>query len=285
MSFRSVMMQGSLSRRAASGANPVGTHEFVRSLGVPDLGRHTSPFDPGYDVVTVVSHLEQSGHLMSRLKISMACWLIASETATLDKVAAAGRLGVPLVTGGGPFEIAQDRGKLDEFLELVASLGIDRIEAGEGFTALRHRPVDVVRKAERVGLKVQVELGEKHSGAFTATAVRDVIDSGLRWLDAGAVQVVIEARENAARVGLFDEGGRLDFGAADALVDALGMDRIIFEAPTKRSQFDFLQHFGSAVNLGNVRLEELLRVEIYRRGLHSDAYGRELAGRPVTDSK
>jgi len=28
------------------------------------------------------------------------------------------------------------------------------------------------------------------------------------------------------------------------------------------------------VRLSNVRLEELLRVEIYRRGLHSDAFGR-----------
>jgi hypothetical protein len=37
---------------------------------------------------------------MSRLKISMACWLIASESATLEKIAAARRLGVPL--GFGP---------------------------------------------------------------------------------------------------------------------------------------------------------------------------------------
>jgi phosphosulfolactate synthase len=29
------------------------------------------------------------------------------------------------------------------------------------------------------------------------------------------------------------------------------------------------------VRLCNVRLEELLRVEIYRRGLHSDAFGKE----------
>jgi phosphosulfolactate synthase len=28
------------------------------------------------------------------------------------------------------------------------------------------------------------------------------------------------------------------------------------------------------VLLSNVRLEELLRVEIYRRGLHADAFGR-----------
>jgi phosphosulfolactate synthase len=55
------------------------------------------------------------------------------------------------------------------------------------------------------------------------------------------------------------------------------MENTIFEAPNKRSQFDFLSHFGNSVHLSNVRLEELLRVEIYRRGLHSDAYGQMLA--------
>ena len=35
-----------------------------------------------------------------------------------------------------------------------------------------------------------------------------------------------------------------------------------------------LDHFGAGVRLSNVRLEELLRVEIYRRGLHSDAFAK-----------
>ena len=49
---------------------------------------------------------------------------------------------------------------------------------------------------------------------------------------------------------------------------------VTFEAPNKSSQFALLDHFGSRVRLCNVRLEELLRVEIYRRGLHSDAFGK-----------
>lgn len=32
------------------------------------------------------------------------------------------------------------------------------------------------------------------------------------------------------------------------------------------------EHFGPRVHLCNVRLEEVLRVEIFRRGLHSDAF-------------
>jgi phosphosulfolactate synthase len=51
---------------------------------------------------------------------------------------------------------------------------------------------------------------------------------------------------------------------------------IVFEALTKSSQFALLDHFGPEVQLCNVRLEELLRVEIYRRGLHSDAFHRPL---------
>ena len=46
----------------------------------------------------------------------------------------------------------------------------------------------------------------------------------------------------------------------------------LFEAPNKPSQFALLDHFGNAFHLCNVRLEEVLRVEIYRRGLHSDAF-------------
>lgn len=259
------------------------TRDFVRSLGVPDLPPLTSPFDPGYDVATVVSHIEQSGHLMSLLKLSMCCWLISDEAATRAKIAAAKRRQVTLVTGGGPFEIAKDRGRLEDYFELCADLGIDRIEAGHGFTEMKHTPAQIVALASRYGMTVQMELGDKHGGAFNEQVVADLIATGHEWLDAGAVAIVVEARESAQQVGLFDDAGRLNFEAAEAFARAFGMERTIFEAPNKRSQFDFLSHFGSHIHLSNVRLEELLRVEIYRRGLHSDAYGTMLAPLPVPE--
>lgn len=257
-----------------------GTHQFVRALGVPELPAATSAFDPGYDPATVIAHLEQSGKLLSRLKLSMATWLIADEQATLRKIDAAHRLGVPLVTGGGPFEIAKERGCLDDFMALCASLGIERIEAGEGFTE-PGVPEEITRNANRQGLEVQVELGEKHAGSFDRSALERLTDRGQRWLAAGACQVVIEGRESAQGIGLFDERGVLNVGFAEHFVQAWGIERTVFEAPTKRSQFDLLTHFGPFVNLSNVRLEEILRVEIYRRGLHADSYARELAPRPV----
>ena len=257
-----------------TGAFPPSTAAYLRAIGVPPLPPCTSPFDPGYDLGTLEGHLEQSGHLMAILKISMACWMVADEAVSRRKLAAARAHGVATVAGGGPFEVAVAQDRLPAYLDLCADMGFDRIEAGQGFTDLPLDPPEVVALAHQRGLDVQFELGSKHGGAFTTAAVEALVAKGRRWLAAGAVELVIEARESARGVGLFDEAGRFDQRLADRLADAFGLDLVTFEAPNKPSQFALLDHFGQDVRLCNVRLEELLRVEIYRRGLHSDAFGK-----------
>lgn len=251
------------------------TSDYLKLIGVPDILPATSPFDPGYDPATLESHLEQSAHLMSILKISMACWMVAKESATRSKIAAAKKHHVPTVTGGGPFEVAVAQGQLPAYLDLCADIGVTRIECGEGFTEMNLKAQDVLKMASDRGLDVQFELGKKHAGAFTEDGVTELIEQGKRWLDAGALQLVVEARESAKEVGLFDDSGNLNRAYADRFAKTFGFQTVIFEAPNKPSQFALLNHFGPEVHLCNVRLEELLRVEIYRRGLHSDAFSHE----------
>src|SRR2546422_2971226 len=129
--------------------------EYLKRIGVPELPPLTSPFDPGYDPQTLESHLDQSAHLMSILKISMACWMIASEDATRKKIASAVAHGVPVVTGGGPFEIAVAQGQLPAYLDLCAAGGGSRIECGEGFTDLTLSASDVAGNARHRGLEGQ----------------------------------------------------------------------------------------------------------------------------------
>lgn len=252
------------------------TRDYLQELGVAELPPRTSPFDPGYDPLTLESHLEQSAHLISSLKISMACWQVANETATRKKVDAARRLNVPVCTGGGPFEIAVYFKKLPEYLDLCADIGVTEIEAGAGFIGNVLDPKEVVRLASERGLAVQFEIGEKHGGTFSEEVVKELVDQGKRWLNAGAGKIVIEGRESAQDVGLFDGKGKLNARFAERFVEAYGMERTIFEAPNKPSQFALLNHFGPQVQLSNIRLEELLRVEIYRRGLHSDAFRQKI---------
>ena len=251
---------------------PIHTADYLKRIGVPDIAAATSPFDPGYDPATVGSHLQQSCHLISILKISMACWMVANETATRRKIALARRYGVPTVTGGGPFEIAVAQGELPAYLDLCADVGVTRIECGQGFTESDLNPNEIVATARSRGLDVQMELGKKHDGGFNDRTLAAWINRGQEWLDAGAVQLVVEARESARGVGLFDQDGNLNTAYADRFVEVFGFEMVVFEAPNKPSQFALLNHFGRQVHLCNVRLEELLRVEVYRRGLHSDSF-------------
>lgn len=248
------------------------TRDYLARIGVPEIEPATCPFDPGYDPLTFEGHLAQSSHLMETMKISMACWQVCNEDITRWKVAACKHYGVPTVTGGGPFEVAVQQGQLPLYLDLVADIGVTGIEAGEGFTDMPLPPKQVMAMANERGLALQFELGKKHEGTFTSDVVGGLIEQGKRWLEAGARQVVIEARESAQGIGCFDESGRLDAATADRFADAFGLGACMFEAPTKSSQFALLNHFGREVHLCNIRLEEVLRVEIYRRGLHSDAF-------------
>ena len=251
------------------------TADYLNMIGVADLPPLTSPFDPGYDPLTLEGHLDQSSHLISFLKISMACWMVADERATRRKIRTAREHRVRTVTGGGPFEVAVAQGKLPEYLDLCADIGVDRIECGEGFTDMTLPAAKVVKMAHERGLEVQFEIGKKHTGAFDGDGCGELIAQGRAWLEAGACQLVVEARESAQGVGLFDTAGAFNAQLADRFAAAFGFDTVIFEAPTKPSQFAMLNHFGPRVHLCNVRLEELLRVEIYRRGLHSDAFAHE----------
>ncbi len=255
-------------------SSQLSTHAYLPLIGIPELPPRMNPFDPGYDPVTVESHLEQSAHLMATFKLSTAAWMVANEAATRRKIAAARAHNVPVVTGGTPFEISVVQGRLETFLDLCAGLGITRIECAEGFTSLSHKPQVLVRMANERGLAVQYEMGKKQEGPFTEASLEDAIARGHIWLDSGAVQVVVEARESARGVGMFDMEGNLNPAYADRFAEEFGLDITIFEAPNKPSQFAFLDHFGPSVHLSNVRLEEVLRVEIYRRGLHADAFDK-----------
>ena len=123
------------------------TAEHLDQLGVKRLPPRTCPLDPGYDPDSVVSHLSQSGHLMTSLKISTAAWLVADEASTRRKFEAARSQGVATVTGGTPFEVAVHQNLLPEYLEVCAELGAARVECARGFTEPDLSPEEVVGMA------------------------------------------------------------------------------------------------------------------------------------------
>ena len=52
--------------------------------------------------------------------------------------------------------------------------------------------------------------------------------------------------------------------------EAVGVEDVVFEAPTKAAQAWFVKQFGPEVNLGNIPPEEVIPLETLRRGLRAD---------------
>jgi phosphosulfolactate synthase len=54
------------------------------------------------------------------------------------------------------------------------------------------------------------------------------------------------------------------------VAEAVGLDELVFEAPTKAAQAWFVKQFGPTVNLGNIPPDEVIPLETLRLGLRGD---------------
>jgi len=88
-------------------------------------------------------------------------------------------------------------------------------------------------------------------------------------LRSGAAYAVAEGRESGA-VGIYDESGSPILDVVDAVIAAAGLDRAIFEAPTRSQQAWFINRHGPLVNLGNIATADSLSLATLRLGLRSD---------------
>lgn len=232
------------------------------------LPARTHLYDPGYEPHAVGAHLQRHSKLMASLKIPVPGPCTSLEWLR-DKVSSAKMWDVPVVSGLELFDNTASSAELEERLDQCASLGISRVEMDQDHEGPPVLPAELVRKAARRGLAVHLKVGVARRPH--GPGVETLIDWGRAWLDAGTVLLIVRAGDGALRPG----GGSdrsLDLEAADRFAGAFGLSAAVFEAPSKYIQFALLRHFGSEVGLSGVRIEELPRVEIFRRG--GDGSGR-----------
>jgi phosphosulfolactate synthase len=91
------------------------------------------------------------------------------------------------------------------------------------------------------------------------------------FLEAGCEFVITEGRESGT-AGIYQSNGQVKSELIDELVKGLDVKKIIFEAPTSKHQMFFINQVGPNVNLGNVRLDDVLALEAQRNGLRSETF-------------
>jgi phosphosulfolactate synthase len=237
----------------------------------PRAGGLTHVIDKGLGPRAWEDVLEVAGEHIDVVKLG---WGTAYVTQNLRRKLDVLR-GKPVVVGGTFFEVVYLKDKVDEYKGWVSELGLTHVEISDGTVEIpRDRKLELIADFAR-DFTVLSEVGSKDS------SVEPDADEWVGWireeLEAGAWKVITEAREGGT-AGIFTADGAMRTDVVAHVADAVGLDEIIFEAPTKSAQAWFVKQFGPEVNLGNIPPDEVIPLETLRLGLRADTLKEVLGG-------
>ena len=190
-----------------------------------------------------------------------------------------------LVSTGGFLEqvLMQGRDAVKSYIRECKELGFDTIEISSGFITL---PADdwlrLVEQVQKAGLKAKPEVGIQF-GAGGATRAEELETEGTRdpewpirlaqrFLDAGAYMIMIESE------GITENVKQWLTDVPARVINALGLQRVMFEAADPEVFAWYIKNWGPEVNLF-VDHSQIVQLECLRSGIWGTA---SLWGRVVT---
>lgn len=228
--------------------------------------------------------LETMGWYVDALKFAGGSFSLMPTTAVKEITDLAHQHNVLVSTGGWiEYVLTQGAEAVKAYIEECKRLGFDIIEISAGFITI---PTDdvlrLVEMVQKAGLKAKPEVGIQFGagGATTpeeleAEGTRDpawVIDQARRYLDAGAYMIMIESEGITESVNVW----RTDVPAK--VVNALGLENVMFEASDPEVFSWYIKNYGPEVNLF-VDHSQIVQLECLRSGIWGT---KSLWGRVVT---
>ncbi|MGH9103452.1 MAG: phosphosulfolactate synthase [Acidimicrobiales bacterium] len=181
-------------------------------------------------------------------------------------------------TGGTLLEVAWAQGRAEACLDWAEAAGFDCVEVSDGAVEMpgAEKRRLIARAASR--FCVLSEVGSKDPAVVRPPT--EWAEAARADLDAGASWVITEGRASGT-TGIYRPDGSVRADVVEATADAVGLDRLIFEAPRLCQQVWLVRRFGPDVGLGNVAHAEVLALEALRLGLRADTV--DLAARSVPE--
>ncbi len=189
-----------------------------------------------------------------------------------------------LVSTGGFIEYVLTQGAeaVRRYLRECKELGFDIVEVSSGFLTV---PADdfvrLVEQVQRNGMKAKAEVGiqfgaggASSSAELEAEGTRDTegaVALARKCLEAGAYLIMIESE------GITENVTTWRTGAASRFANALGQDKIMFEAADPEVFGWYIKNYGPEVNLF-VDHSQIVQLECLRSGIWGtkDLWGRVL---------
>jgi phosphosulfolactate synthase (CoM biosynthesis protein A) len=227
--------------------------------------------------------LETMGEYVDILKFAAGSFSLMKRSILKEIIDTAHRYNVMVSTGGWiEYVLTQGPDAVDKYVKECKDVGFDIIEVSSGFITI---PIDdwldLVRQVQKAGLKAKPEVGIQFGAggataaeALAAEGTRDpawAISQAKRFLDAGAYMIMIESEGITENVKTW----RTD--VPPKIIDALGLDKVMFEAADPEVFGWYVKNYGPEVNLF-VDHSQIVHLETLRRGIWGtlDLWGRVL---------
>lgn len=175
--------------------------------------------------------------------------------------------GVLACVGGTLLEAAWLESSADDCLAWARGIGFPCLEVSNASAGMGRAEKRRLIETAAGHFLVLAEVGSKDpSEAMEPDAWAQAMTADV---DAGASWLIAEGRESGT-AGLYSPDGAVRWPVVDAIVGAVPVDRVVFEAPQTHQQTAFIQAFGPNVSLGNIPPDGVLALEALRRGLRAD---------------
>lgn len=193
-----------------------------------------------------------------------------------------------MVSTGGFIEYVLTQGvdAVDKYIQTCKKVGFDIIEISSGFITI---PTDdwlrLVEKVQKSGLKAKPEVGiqfgaggASRSEELESEGVRAVewaIQQARRFIDAGAYMIMIESE------GITESVKTWRTDAVAKIIDALGLEKVMFEAADPDVFAWYVKNYGPEVNLF-VDHSQIVQLQCLRSGIWGtkSVWGRVVTYKP-----
>ena len=275
------MSEGELGNRAFAFVKMNRRESKPRTRGMTEIrGPYYTPVGRRY----LEDIFETMGTFIDSLKFAGGSFSLMPRHALTDIIELCHRYDVLVSTGGFiEYLLTQGPEAVASYIRECKELGFDIIEISSGFITL---PADdwlrLVERVQKAGLKAKPEVGIQF-GAGGATRAEELEAGGTRdpewpiqlarrFFEAGAYMVMIESEGITENVKTW----RTDVPAK--IVNALGLDKVMFEAADPEVFAWYIKNYGPEMNLF-VDHSQIVQLECLRAGIWGTA---GLWGRVVT---
>ncbi|GIN58502.1 phosphosulfolactate synthase [Lederbergia ruris] len=227
----------------------------------------TSVIDLGTPIRELENILSDYSHIIDIAKLGVGSAYVTPNIK--KKIEVYKEYGVKPYLGGTLFEKCYYQNKIPEYRTYLQDLGIEWVEVSNGTLDI---PLDerltAISQLKR-DFHVIAEVGSKDSDK--EMPISEWKEEIKVLLEAGCEYVITEGRDSGS-VGIYEKNGNIKSDLVHEVMKDVDEQKIIFEAPTPKQQMYFIKEMGPNVNLGNVKLNDVLVLEAQRCGLRSETF-------------